>query len=412
MTISIDSARALDAKDPLAGYREQFHLPAGHVYLDGNSLGAAPRAVFDEMETAVRDEWAEELIASWSGAGWWMLGEHLGDDIAGLIGAPEGTVVVTDTTTVNIYKALHAAVSVRPGRTRVLTERRGFPTDSYVAEGVVETLPDVGLVLVDVEDEGFLASLDGSVAAVLINHIDYRTASLRDMQRLTDAVHEVGAVVVWDLCHSAGVYPVDLTGCNVDFAVGCTYKFLNGGPGSPAFIHVAERHLDSAVSRLRGWWGHADPFAMEEHYRPIEGIRRYMVGTQPILSMRALTASLDMYRDVDLEAVRTKSMSLTSLFIDLVEQECAGHGLELFSPRDAERRGSQVSFYSENGRPIMAAMAAAKVHGGYRDPGVMRFGFAPLYISHADVWEAVARLKHILDTREWAKPEYAESAIS
>jgi kynureninase len=405
-------AEALDVNDPLASFTELFELPAGHVYLDGNSLGAAPKAVFDEIDRTARKEWAEDLIASWSGAGWWTLGERLGDQIAGLIGVDVGTTVVCDTTTINIYKALHAAVSLRAGRTRVLTERTGFPTDSYAAEGVTSTLEGVSLELVNVDEEGFSDLLDESVAAVLVNQIDYRTATLRDMQSLTDAIHAVGAIAIWDLCHSVGVFPIELKACGVDFAVGCTYKFLNGGPGSPAFIHVAPEHVETAVSPLRGWWGHADPFAMEETYRPHAGIRKYMVGTQPILSMRAMKASLDMYEEVDLRLARDKSKSLTGFFIDLVDQECDGFGLSLYSPRDADRRGSQVSLYSENGQAIMAAMADAGVHGGYRKPGVMRFGFAPLYISHADVFEAVQRLKHILETEEWRNLKYQTGAIS
>jgi kynureninase len=405
-------AEHLDAADPLASFGQRFHLPDGHVYLDGNSLGAAPKAAFDEIDQAARREWAEDLIASWSGAGWWKLGEELGDRIAGLVGADAGTTVVCDTTTINIYKALHAAVSIRSGRTRVLTERTGFPTDSYAAEGVTSTITGVSLELVDVEDDGFAGMLDDSVAAVLVNQIDYRTATLRDMKSLTDAIHAVGAIAIWDLCHSAGVFPIALKDCGVDFAVGCTYKFLNGGPGAPAFIHVAPEHLETAVTPLRGWWGHADPFGMEETYRPHAGIRKYMVGTQPILSMRAMKASLDMYAEVDLHAVRAKSKSLTNLFVDLIDQECDGHGLSVYSPRDAERRGSQVSLYSENGLAIMAAMADAGVHGGYRKPGVMRFGFAPLYISHVDVFEAVQRLKHILETDIWREPRFQAGAIS
>lgn len=411
-TLTRADAERLDAADPLAQFAERFHLPEGHVYLDGNSLGAAPKASFEHVDRATRHEWADELIASWSGAGWWTLGERLGDQIAGLIGADVGTTVVCDTTTVNIYKALHAALSIRPGRTRILTERTGFPTDSYAAEGVASVLDGVTLELVDVEHETFGDRLDDSVAVVLVNQIDYRTATLRNMHSLTEAIHSVGAIAVWDLCHSAGVLPIDVRGAGVDFAVGCTYKFLNGGPGAPAFIHVSPQHLETAQSPLRGWWGHADPFAMEETYRPREGIRKYMVGTQPILSMRAMQPSLDMYSEVDLPAVRSKSVSLTSLFIDLVDQECSGHGLGVLSPRDPDRRGSQVSLYSEDGQAIMAAMAAAGVHGGFRKPGAMRFGFAPLYISHADVFEAVQRLKHILDTDEWKRPQYQTAAIS
>ncbi len=407
--VTLDHVAALDAKDPLAHYRKQFHLPEGVIYLDGNSLGAAPLAAFDALEVASKGEWAEDLIASWSGAGWWTLGETLGDKIAPLVGASDGEVVVCDSTTVNLYKALHAALSLRPGRNRLMTEAKAFPTDSYAAEGVVATHPDFTLDRVDVEDAGFADTLDETVAAVLVNHVDYRTASLRDMMRLTQQIHDVGALAVWDLCHSVGVIDVDLEAAGVDFAVGCTYKYLNGGPGAPSFIYAALRHHNTFDTPLQGWWGHAAPFAMEPTYRGARGIRRFMVGTQPILSMRAMAASLDMYAKVDIADIRAKSQSLTQLFIDLIDQECSGLGLELATPRDADRRGSQVSLYHDGGRSVSLAVTDQHVHGGYREPGLLRFGFAPLYNSHQEVGDAVAIIKRVLETEMWREDRFGSA---
>jgi kynureninase len=405
--VSLDQVAALDAKDPLAQCRKQFYLPEGVIYLDGNSLGAAPLAAFDALDVASKAEWAEDLIASWSGAGWWTLGETLGDKIAPLVGASDGEVVVCDSTTVNLYKALHAALSVRPDRTRLVTETKAFPTDGYAAEGVAATRPDLTLEFVDVEDAGFADTLDESVAAVLVNHVDYRTASLRDMERVTHQVHDVGAIVVWDLCHSVGVIDVDLEASGVDFAVGCTYKFLNGGPGAPSFIYAAPRHHDTFDTPLQGWWGHAAPFSFEPTYRGAPGIRRFMVGTQPILSMRAMSASLDMYATVDMADIRAKSQSLTGLFIDLLDQECSGLGLELATTRDADRRGSQVSLYHEHGRRVSLAVTDQHVHGGYREPGLLRFGFAPLYNTHQEVWDAVTIMKRVLETEMWRDDRFS-----
>ena len=415
MTTKIDlsSARQRDADDPLSAFRREFHLPEDVIYLDGNSLGAAPIAAFDEIETAMRTEWADNLITSWRGAGWWTLGESLGDRIAPLIGAQPDEVVVCDTTSINIFKALHAAISMRPGRSVVLTEARGFPTDSYVAEGVVSSHPNMRLTFVDVESSDWAAALDDSVAAVLVNHVDYRTASLRDMAKITAQIHAAGAIAVWDLCHSVGVIDVGLEEAGADFAIGCTYKYMNGGPGSPAFIYARTSHHGKFETPLQGWWGHADPFGMEPTYRGSEGIRRLLVGTQPILSMRSLPASLAIFERADIELIRNKSQSLTSLFIDLVDQECAGLDVEVLTPRDPEKRGSQVSIYHEHGYAIMQALDARHVHGGYREPGVMRFGFAPLYTSHAEVWEAVVRLRAVLESGEWRDDRFsARGAIS
>jgi kynureninase len=411
--IELSDANRLDEMDPLAAFRSEFHLPDDIIYLDGNSLGAAPLAAFDEVDTAMREEWAENLITSWRGAGWWTLGETLGDRIAPLVGVNAGEVVVCDTTSINIFKALHAGISMRPGRTVVLTEARGFPTDSYVAEGVVSSYADIRLHLVDVESPDWTAALDESVAVVLVNHVDYRTAALRDMSAITEQIHAVGAIAVWDLCHSVGVVDVDLDAAGADFAVGCTYKYMNGGPGSPAFIYANAAHHGEFETPLQGWWGHADPFGMEPSYRGAAGVRRLLVGTQPILSMRALAASLEMYERANIEVIRHKSQSLTGLFIDLIDQECAGFDLEVVTPRDPIRRGSQVSVFHESGYAIMRALEAHHVHGGYREPGVMRFGLAPLYTTHVEVWEAVARLRRVLESGEWREGRFsATGAIS
>jgi kynureninase len=411
--LTLSDAKRFDAEDPLAAFRREFFLPDDVIYLDGNSLGAAPMAAFDEVDVAMRKEWADDLITSWSGAGWWTLGETLGNGIAPLVGANRDEIVVCDTTSVNIFKALHAAISMRPGRSRILAEARGFPTDGYVAEGVVSLYPDIELDLIDVESSGWTADLDETVAAVLVNHVDYRTATLRDMRAISAEIHAVGALAVWDLCHSVGVIDVDLEGAGVDFAVGCTYKYMNGGPGSPAFIYARTSHHGRFETPLQGWWGHADPFAMEPTYRGADGIRRFLVGTQPILSMRALSASLAMYERADIEDIRRKSQSLTTFFIDLIDQECGNFGLEVVTPRDPQLRGSQVSVFHEEGYAIMQAVTAHHVHGGYREPGIMRFGFAPLYTSHADVWEAVVRLRAVLESGEWRDERFrTRGAIS
>jgi kynureninase len=411
--LGLSDAQQRDAVDPLADFRSEFDLPDGVIYLDGNSLGAAPIAAFAEVDIAMRKEWAEGLITSWRGAGWWTLGETLGNKVAPLVGALADEVAVCDTTSVNIYKALHAAISMRPGRSVVVTEARGFPTDTYVAEGVVSTYPGMRLELVDMESSDWASALDDTVAAVLVNHVDYRTASLRDMTAISAQIHAAGAMAIWDLCHSVGVIDVELERAGADFAVGCTYKYMNGGPGSPAFIYARSSHHGHFETPLQGWWGHAEPFEMERQYRGAVGIRRLLVGTQPILSMRALAASLEMYERAGIEEIRRKSQSLTSFFIDLVGQDCSGFDLEVVTPRDPEQRGSQVSLFHEHGYAIVQALDARHVHGGYREPGVMRFGFAPLYTSHAEVWEAVVRLKAVLESGEWRDERFStKGAIS
>jgi kynureninase len=399
-------AAALDAADPLAGKRDLFHLPEGLIYLDGNSLGPAPKAALAEIEAVARREWAEGLIRSWNAEGWFDLPQIYGDRLAPLVGAGPGEVVVCDTVSVNLHKALDAALGLRPGRSVIAAEGAGFHTDRYVAEGLAAARPGTRLAL-EGRDAPALAELIGpETAVVLVNHVDYRTGAIRVMEGLTRAAHDAGALAIWDLCHSAGAMPVDLNGCGADMAVGCTYKYLNGGPGAPGFLFCAARHLAAAAQPLSGWWGHAAPFAFEPGYRPDPGIRKFLCGTQPILSFRALSPALDIFAAVDMAAVRAKSMALTGFFIELVEGSCARFGLRLASPRAAERRGSQVALTHPQGYSIVQALIADNVIGDFRAPDILRFGFAPLYVRFADAAEAARRLHRVLAGERWRAPEF------
>ncbi|MFU0507015.1 kynureninase [Pseudaminobacter sp. NGMCC 1.201702] len=412
MTAPADLAamEARDAADPLRHMRDRFVLPKDVIYLDGNSLGAAPRQVFAELEQASRQEWAQDLIRSWNRAGWFDLPVQLGDRIGRLIGAEPGETVVCDTTSVNIYKALHAGLSLRPGRSVIVAESGSFPTDIYMAQGVAAERPDISIRLEGVDGEAIEDLIDENVAAVLVNHVNYKTGELRDMAALTARVHAAGAVVIWDLCHSAGALPVELGGAEADLAVGCTYKYLNGGPGAPAFIYAARRHHDNLRQPLTGWWGHARPFAFEQDYAAGSGIKRFLCGTQPVLSLRALKGALDVWDDVDLNLLRQKSMALTDLFIELVEAGCGEYGVALAGPREGASRGSQVSFAHPHGYEIMQALIERGVIGDFRAPDVMRFGFAPLYVSYRDVWDATMILRDILKTEAWKHERFSVRA--
>ncbi|MGV3552096.1 kynureninase [Rhizobium sp.] len=401
---------AMDANDPLRAMRDRFVLPEGVIYLDGNSLGAASKSVFAELDRAAREEWGQDLIRAWNKDGWFDMPLELGDRIGRLIGAAPGQTVVADTTSINIYKALHAAMGLRPDRSVIVAEGNSFPTDLYMAEGVASTRPGTVLRLEGVDSDHIDDLIDDQVAVVLVNHVNYKSGELRDMAALTRRCHEAGAVVVWDLCHTAGALPVDLDGASADFAVGCSYKYLNGGPGAPAFIYVAERHLADARQPLSGWWGHARPFAFEQGFDASAGIRRFQCGTQPILSLRALKGALDIWDEVDMQALRAKSIALTNLFIQLVEARCAGFGLTLGSPRDSTRRGSQVSFSHEHAYPIMQALIERGVIGDFRAPETIRFGFTPLYTSFGDVWQAVGILEDIMRSGAWQAPRFAVRA--
>ena len=399
----------LDRHDPLAPLRAEFALPEGTIYLDGNSLGPLPRAARDRVREVVDVEWGDGLIRSWNDAGWFDKPRTLGARLAPLIGAEPDEVVVCDSTSINLFKVLSAALRLRPDRTTVVSEAGGFPTDLYIIEGAAGS--HRRRLLDDGEDVG--AALDEDVGVVVLGHVDYRTGQLRDMARVTEQVHRAGALMIWDVCHSVGALPVRLGDCDADFAVGCTYKYVNGGPGSPAFLFAPRRHQDSARQPLSGWHGHADPFAFDVDYRPAPGISRFLVGSPPILAYAPLESSLDIWDRVDLDRLRVKSVALTSLFLDLVERECAGHGIEVASPRDPEQRGSQIALRHQEGYRIVRALIERGVIGDFREPDVMRFGFAPLYLRYVDVWDAVHELRDVLASGVWRADRFGvRSAVT
>ena len=428
---TLQDCQALDAQDALRPLREHFTLPDGMVYLDGNSLGAMPRATAARVADVVTREWGQDLIKSWNSAGWFALPQRMGNMIAPLVGAGQDEVVATDSTSVNLYKVLHAAINIakskKSGTTPqiLLSERANFPTDLYIAQGLCAAQ---GLTLKLVEADGIAAALadtsDGEVAVLMLTHVNYRTGAMYDMRAVTAAAHAAGALAVWDLAHSAGAVPVDLTGVDADFAVGCGYKYLNGGPGAPAFVWVHPRHADQFSQPLSGWWGHAAPFAFTPEYQPAPGITRYLCGTQPLISLSALECGLDVFHAAEalggMAALRTKSLALTDLFIALVEERCAGHGLALVTPRAHAERGSQVCLSREKGAyAIVQALIARNVVGDFRAgdppgqadgvvamPDILRFGFTPLYIGFEDVWNAVEQLRQVLASGEWQEARF------
>ena len=452
MTITtLQDCRALDAQDPLRGLRQQFSLPDGVIYLDGNSLGVLPNTAAARVAKAVTEEWGKGLIRSWNSAGWFDMPQRLGDKIARLIGAAPGEVVATDTTSINLYKVLSAALSMTaldaPERKILVSERSNFPTDLYIAEALCK---ERGLQLELVDEQDITAALTTDVAVLMLTHVNYRTGAMHNMQAVTAAAHAKGVLCVWDLAHSAGAVPVDLTAASADFAVGCGYKYLNGGPGAPAFVWVHPKHAARDVWQpLAGWWGHSAPFAFTPEYKPAAGINRYLCGTQPILNMTALECGLDTVLAAEplggVVALRKKSLALTDLFIDLVEERCAGHGLGLATPREHEQRGSQVCLTMQRvphapplrgslppegavttlGRPgggdsgayaIVQALIARGVIGDFRagdggaHPDILRFGFTPLYTSFEDVWNAVEHLRQVLESGESQRPEFNQKS--
>lgn len=404
---------ALDAADPLSAKRDDFALPEGVIYLDGNSLGALPRRVVARMRQAVEHEWGEGLIRSWNDAGWYPAPQRTGAAIARLIGAKADEVVVCDSTSVNLYKLLRGALHMRPGRGTIVTETGNFPTDGYVSQAVAE---ETGAQLVAVAPDAVpraIARAGDGLALVHLTQVNYRSGLMHDMAAITRAAHDAGALVIWDLCHSAGTLPVDLNGCEADFAVGCGYKYLNGGPGAPSFVFVARRHQATFRQPIAGWHGHARPFAFDEEYVPAAGIARMLTGTAPQLGIIALEEALEVFDGVDMQALRRKGQALGDLFIRLVEQEIAGHGFGLASPRDAGRRGSQVALTHAQGYAIMQALIARGVIGDFRTPDILRFGLAGLYLRHVDIWDAVAILRAVMEGGLWDRPEYhAKKAVT
>ncbi|MCX7890085.1 MAG: kynureninase [Rhodobacteraceae bacterium] len=390
-----------------AATRAAFHLPEGIIYLDGNSLGPLPKAAAARVGRTVTAEWGDMLIRAWNRAGWMEMPARLGDRIGRLIGAPPGTVVLGDTLSIKVYQALAAALELNPARRVILSDTGNFPSDLYMADGLVRTLGD-GYELRTVPPEEVEAAIGPETAVLMLTEVDYRTGRLHDMAALTAKAHAAGALTVWDLAHSAGALPVDVTGAGADFAVGCTYKYLNSGPGGPAFIHVAPRWADRARPALSGWLGHEAPFAFDPAYRPGRGIERMRVGTPPVLQMAALEAALDIWDGVDMADVRARSIELSQAFVAGVEAACPA--LVLASPRDPARRGSQVSFRHPEGYAIMQALIARGVIGDFRAPDILRFGFTPLYTTMEEVAGAVAILAEIMEKGLWDRAEYRVKA--
>ena len=414
----------LDLQDPLRELRDQFVLPSGLIYLDGNSLGMLPKATAARVAEVVAQEWGQGLIRSWNGAGWVDLPQRLGDQIATMVGAGPGEVVATDSTSINLYKVLSAAMSIAqqdaPARRRVLSERSNFPTDLYIAQALCR---ERGFTLELVEAEEIAGKLGDDLAVLMLTHVNYRTGAMHDMAALTAAAQAAGALTVWDLAHSAGAVPVALLEARADFAIGCGYKYLNGGPGAPAFVWVNPVHAERFWQPLAGWWGHAAPFEFSPDYRPAPGIKRYLCGTQPIISLTALECGLAVFEQAQalggMTALRAKSLALSDLFIELVAQRCQGQGLGLATPLVHDQRGSQVCLtreYDADGRSgayaIMQALIARGVIGDFRagdgrqHRDILRFGFTPLYIGFEEVWQAVEQLGQVLDSGEWQQPEF------
>ncbi len=402
----IERARVLDAGDPLAHFRERFHVPDGVIYLDGNSLGCLPRATPDRMAEVMRQEWGEGLIRSWNSAGWIDLPQRVGGKIAPLIGAQPHEVIVADSVSVNLFKLISAALMMRPGRKVVLSEPGNFPTDIYMIEGLEkQELAERRLA----PREQLTDALDGDVALLLLTHAHYKTGQLFDMARLTQAAHEAGALVLWDLSHSGGALPVDLNACDADFAVGCGYKYFNGGPGAPAYAFVAERHQDDIHQPLSGWMGHAQPFAFSDHYEPAPGVDRLLCGTPGILGLAALEVGVALIAEIGVRRLHAKSQALSEFFRQCLAE--AGVALDLVSPADPAARGSQLSFRHPEAYAICQALIARGVIGDFREPDILRFGFAPAYLRFADMAEAARHVSEVIDAEEWQRAEFRERAV-
>ncbi len=398
-----------DEADPLRSFRREFELPEGVLYLDGNSLGALPKRTAARLQEIVTVEWGRDLIRSWNAHDWIRYPRRVGDLIAKILGAAPGQVVAADSTSVNLFKLLGAALGLAGRRRGILSEVENFPTDLYVAQGFSGLLSDCRLRLVPRAD--LERAIDGDVAVVTLTHVDFRTGEMHDMRELTRLCHERGALVIWDLSHSAGAVPLHLDRDDVDFAVGCGYKYLNGGPGAPAYLYVAGRHQDSIRPPLSGWMGHEAPFAFDADYRPAPGIERHLCGTPAILAMAALEVGVEIVARADMEEVRAKSRKMGDLFLRLVEESCQGLGLTPAGPSDSAKRGSQVSLRHPAGYPVMQALISENVIGDFRAPDILRFGFTPLYLRYADVWDAVMVLKRILESGSFRRPEFQKRQL-
>jgi kynureninase len=417
---TLAECQALDSQDPLRSLRDLFQVPEGMIYLDGNSLGVLPKATPARVAAAVAQEWGKDLIQSWNSAGWFQMPLQVGNKIARLIGAKDNEVVAADSTSINLFKVLSAALTIshsdHPEKKIILSERTNFPTDLYIAEALCK---ERGFALKLVEAEDLLSALRPDVAVVMLTHVNYRTGAMFSMKAMTALAHSAGALTVWDLAHSAGAVPVDLNDSQADFAVGCGYKFLNGGPGAPAFVWVNPKHIDRCWQPLSGWWGHAAPFEFTPEYKPGSGITRYQCGTQPILSLTALDTALDTFLEVEklggMHALRKKSLLLTGLFMHLVQIQLTDKGFEIATPLEDELRGSQISLTrSEGAYAIVQALIARGVIGDFRagdgksHPDILRFGLTPLYTRFVDVWHAVRHLKEVMDSGEWQQQRFSQ----
>ncbi len=405
-TITKIDAEQADFTDPLRSYRDRFDLPDGVLYLDGNSLGALPKTVRQRVAKTISEEWGEQLIRSWNTADWVHLPQRVGRKIANLIGAGDGSVVTADSTSINLFKVLSAALDLNPGRSKIISERDNFPTDLYIAQGVAKQIGKGHRLVLSDAPSDIPDMLDEDVAVLMLTHVNYRNGYRHDMAALTKMAHDKGILVIWDLCHTAGAMPVDLTGAGADFAIGCGYKYLNGGPGAPAFLYVNPRHMGGFRQPLSGWFGHRAPFDFDPSYAPSSNIEQYLCGTPPVLAMVAMDEAMSLWDDVDMTAVRAKSVTLCDLFIQEVDSFADEFGLKLVTPRDADRRGSQVSYSCDNGYAIMQALIARGVIGDFRAPDIIRFGMTPLYLKFAEVKQAAAILRDILETRAWDAPEF------
>ena len=394
-----------DADDPLAPFRARFGLPEGTIYLDGNSLGALPLATPGRLAEVVHEEWGRGLITSWNAAGWVAAPQRVGDKIARLVGAHEGEAIACDSTSVNLFKLLTAALSLRPERTTILSESGNFPTDVYMMQGI-ETLTRGAVRARLVGPDEIEAVLDDRVAVLLLTQVHYKTGRMRDIAALTARAHACGALTIWDLSHSAGAVPVDLAAAQADFAVGCGYKYLNGGPGAPAWLYVARRHQDRVSPVLSGWFGHARPFDFTDDYQPAVGIARFLCGTPPVLGLAALECGVDLMLEADMAQIRAKSVALGELFVADMAPLCERFGFTLASPADPAARGSQIAYAHPEAYAIVQALIARGVIGDFRAPDILRFGLTPLYLRFADVERAVAILGEIMEARAWDRPEY------
>jgi kynureninase len=409
MPLSRKALEERDLQDPLAAFRDAFVLPESVIYLDGNSLGPMPKTAKARMMEVVEREWAQDLITSWNKHQWFDLPSRLGGKIARLVGAKSDEVIVTDSTGINLYKVLSAALELRPDRKIILMENDNFPTDTYVAQGLIRQLK-LGHTIRFASREAMAEHITDDVAVVALTQVHYKTGAIFDLDEITARAHEAGALICWDLCHSVGALPVDLGNAKADFAVGCGYKYLNGGPGAPAFLYVAKRHQGRAMQPLTGWWSHAAPFAFERDYRPMNDIRQMLSGTQPVLALAALECGLDVMLQAGMSAIREKSMALGEVFWALMQAHCADFDFELASPKQAKDRASQIAFLHPQGYAIMQALIERGLIGDFRAPDILRFGLTPLYTRFVDVWDAVQIIRTVMAEKHWERPEFSHRA--